>query len=286
MSNKRKWEGFKQKVAKKRVGKSESSTLPTEYMTVQRLSSTVEGKCQKYSRIGPLTMVPLTTHPATLNSIKSDGQKHFRTSAACDVLAGERGPSYTDVNQIKNWKVVHIRYMLIFFKWAIASSFRTEEPFCFSQHSLLKFLDRGVAQINFAKLNIDLIENIICICVRFLDASHCHSVQVLDESHVQGEPSQSTMSEDLIRCTGISGVTNSKVPASVPLSQMLNIGKFIKPKKEIMTLQLEQFEIKKKNVEGPHGSQDVCSHRNLPVVDLEMHLKLTQFQEFDLENMY
>ena len=109
----------------------------------------------------------------------------------------------------------------------------------------------GGAQINFAKLNIDLIENIICICVRFLDASHCHSVQVLDESHVQGEPSQSTMSEDFIRCTGISGVANSKVPASVPLSQMLNIGKFIKPKKEIMTLQLEQFEIKEKMWKDP-----------------------------------
>ncbi|CAB3986650.1 Hypothetical predicted protein, partial [Paramuricea clavata] len=27
----------------------------------------------------------------------------------CDVLAGERGPSYTNVNQIKNWKLIHIR---------------------------------------------------------------------------------------------------------------------------------------------------------------------------------
>ena len=81
MSNKRKWEGFKQKVAKKRVGKNhESSTLPadTEYLTVQRLSSTVEGKCQKYARIGPLTMVPLTKQPATLDSLKSDCQKHLK----------------------------------------------------------------------------------------------------------------------------------------------------------------------------------------------------------------
>jgi hypothetical protein len=115
MSNKRKWEGFKQKVAKKRVGKNhESSTLPAyiEYLTVQRLSSTVEGKRQKYARIGPLTMVPLTKQPATLDSLKSYCQKHFKTSAACDVLAGERRPSFTDISQIKNWKVVHIRSVL------------------------------------------------------------------------------------------------------------------------------------------------------------------------------
>ena len=51
------------------------------------------------------------------------------------------------------------------------------------------------------------------------------TVQVFDGSHVQVEQRQSTVSEDLIRCTGISDVTDSKVPASVPLSQMLNIGK-------------------------------------------------------------
>ena len=89
-------------------------------MTVQQLSSTVEGKCQKYSRIGPLTMVPITKHPVTLDSIKSDCQKHFWASAACDVLAGERGPSCTFVSQIKNWKVVHIRYVIVYFKRAVA----------------------------------------------------------------------------------------------------------------------------------------------------------------------
>lgn len=29
----------------------------------------------------------------------------------CDVLAGERGPSYTDVSQIKNWKMIHVRFI-------------------------------------------------------------------------------------------------------------------------------------------------------------------------------
>ena len=55
----------------------------------------------------------------------------------------------------------------------------------------------------------------------------------------------------MIRCTGISGVTDSKVPASVPLSQMLNIGKLIKPKEETITLLLKQFEIKEKMWKDP-----------------------------------
>ena len=39
--------------------------------------------------LGPLTIVPLTKQPATLDSLKSDCQKHFRTSAACYVLQGQ-----------------------------------------------------------------------------------------------------------------------------------------------------------------------------------------------------
>mgnify|MGYP002804620250 CR=1 FL=1 len=55
------------------------------------------------------------------------------------------------------------------------------------------------------------------------------------------------MSEEFTRCTGISGVTNSKVPCC----QMLNIGKLIKPEKEITTLELEQFEVKEKMWKDP-----------------------------------
>ena len=70
MSAKRKkeWANFKEQTSKKRMGKREDG-MPTDYITVQRLSSSVEGKCQKYSRIGPLTIVPLEKEP-TLENIK------------------------------------------------------------------------------------------------------------------------------------------------------------------------------------------------------------------------
>jgi len=81
-------------------------------LTVQRLPENVEGKCQKYSRIGPLTLVPFQQDlELTLENMKAACKTHFCTDLECDVLAGERGPSYTDVSQIKNWKVLLLRFV-------------------------------------------------------------------------------------------------------------------------------------------------------------------------------
>ena len=107
-----KWEDFKQKASNKRCKKDECTTEnQRDYITVQHLSSTVEGKWQKYTRIGPLTIVPLGVE-ATLDNIKKACVKHFNmTDMDCDILAGERGPSYTDISQISNWKVLHVRFL-------------------------------------------------------------------------------------------------------------------------------------------------------------------------------
>ena len=83
-----------------------------EYVTVQRLSATVEGKCQKYSHIGPLTMVPFGEE-LTFDNIKTACIKHFKIPSymECDILAGKRGHSFNEIGQIKNWKVVYVRFM-------------------------------------------------------------------------------------------------------------------------------------------------------------------------------
>ena len=70
----------------------------------------MEGKCQKYSRIRPFTLVPLDQEPS-LENIKKACQLHFNTDLECDVLAGEPGSSFTDEKQIQNWKVLHIRFL-------------------------------------------------------------------------------------------------------------------------------------------------------------------------------
>ena len=86
---KREWEDYKEKISKKRTGKKKDEAGPSglcESITVQRLSANVEGKCQKHSRIGALTLVPLEEE-ATLPNIKAAYKAHFETNLECDVLS-------------------------------------------------------------------------------------------------------------------------------------------------------------------------------------------------------
>ena len=59
-------------------------------ITVQRLSANVEGKCQTYSRIGALTLVPLEEE-VTLPNIKAACKAHFKTNLERDVLLVNEG---------------------------------------------------------------------------------------------------------------------------------------------------------------------------------------------------
>ena len=49
----------------------------------------------------------------TLNSIKESCKEYFKIPdrMECDLLAGERGPSFTDVTQISSFKLLHVRFM-------------------------------------------------------------------------------------------------------------------------------------------------------------------------------
>ena len=73
-----KWDEYKEKMSNKRTGKHDGGSCSgkVDYITVQRLSSTVEGKCQRYSRIGALAIVPLGCEP-TLSNIKTACTNHF-----------------------------------------------------------------------------------------------------------------------------------------------------------------------------------------------------------------
>ena len=72
---------------------------------------TIKDKCQKYNRIGPLTLVLFAKEPIS-NKITDTWKSHFGTNCECDVLEGEHGHSYTNESQIKNWsKVIHIRFL-------------------------------------------------------------------------------------------------------------------------------------------------------------------------------
>ncbi|KAJ7373291.1 hypothetical protein OS493_012882 [Desmophyllum pertusum] len=97
-------DNYKERVVKERAeGRREGSS--TEWFDWHH-----KGKCQKYSRIGSLTFVPLEKE-ATLENMKAACKAHFGTDLDCDLIDGECSPSYTDVNQIQNWKVLHVRFV-------------------------------------------------------------------------------------------------------------------------------------------------------------------------------
>jgi hypothetical protein len=138
----------------------------------------------------------------------------------CDILAGERGPSYTDVSQIKDWKVLHVR-----------------------------FIERHSDEI----VNVD---------------NECESSEsVLPSAHFA-----SAMSMQSVASHKPEGLVKSRMPASVPLSAMINLGKLIppKPSKDLVTLQVEEFSIDKKTWLDPFEVRLAISKENLEVGDLEM----------------
>ena len=109
-NNKNSFNKFLGDVKQKRLGES-SGVL--DFLTVQQLSKEVEGKVQKYNRIGPLMMVKFGRE-LTLNNIKNACEEHFtpnNTNKKCDILAGERGPSFTEMSQIKKFDPLHIRFI-------------------------------------------------------------------------------------------------------------------------------------------------------------------------------
>ena len=53
--------------------------LQSDELTVQRLSSSVEGKAQKYSRIGPREFIPYKNSDITIDGIKQACLIHFQT---------------------------------------------------------------------------------------------------------------------------------------------------------------------------------------------------------------
>jgi hypothetical protein len=98
---------FKERISKKRRKEDTTSKSDIDYITVQRLSSHVEGRYQKYARIGPLASIPVGREP-TIQNIKEACMRYFNVEdgSHCDILAGERGPSWTETSQINNWKVL------------------------------------------------------------------------------------------------------------------------------------------------------------------------------------
>ncbi|CAB4017941.1 Hypothetical predicted protein [Paramuricea clavata] len=95
--------------------KKEKCVLNSGELVVQRLSSSVSGKAQKYSTVGSREFVSFPYEEMTINNIKSACEKHFssvtQSGLVCDVVAGDQGPSCRTLEQLPNTKVIHVRFI-------------------------------------------------------------------------------------------------------------------------------------------------------------------------------
>ena len=113
------WKKLREKCKGKRTKTSwyEAPRRPKgEEVIVQRVSSQVTGKAQKYSRVGPREFVPFPNdREFTIEAIKDACEIHFKPQIGkgyvCDVLAGQQGPSCVSIGQLPDLKVIHVRFI-------------------------------------------------------------------------------------------------------------------------------------------------------------------------------
>ena len=112
---KEKWEDFEARVGIKRSGEGKKEThkaAPNDIL-VQRMSSTASGRLKKFEPLDTRDFVPFGDYDdLTIENIKEACEKYYRApEGSCDILASDRGPSCTKLEQIKGKKVYFIRFL-------------------------------------------------------------------------------------------------------------------------------------------------------------------------------
>ena len=130
------WRKFAAKQKAKRKGKQGNEADGVEEIVVQRMSTDVCGKQQKYARIGAQEYVPFEHEEFTIDNIKDACLKHFReqieSGLICDVLAGERGPCYSGVTGLHSFTYIiniWVAYSHILFFFLIKFCFNKQHVF-------------------------------------------------------------------------------------------------------------------------------------------------------------
>ena len=88
------------------MGKNCQNLLNTGELAVQGYSEEIAGEVQRYARMSATQFVPYSYGELTIESIKEACIRHFTRhcstwqNVACDVLAGDQGPSCVFMSQI------------------------------------------------------------------------------------------------------------------------------------------------------------------------------------------
>ena len=112
------WKYFQEEMKKKKIGRNKPSNeaaqavgrncqniLNTGELVVQRYNEEVTGKVKKYAKMGARQFVPYSYGELTIENVKAcirhfTRQFQLGTNVACDVLAGDQGPSCVSMSQI------------------------------------------------------------------------------------------------------------------------------------------------------------------------------------------
>ena len=115
--NKETWEDFEKRVGLKRTGgqnrtEKSNAKVPNDIL-VQRMSSAASGRLKKYEPLDTRDFVPFSEYDELSTENIKEACEHFYNAPAgsCDILASDRGPSCTKIDQIKGKKVYFIRFL-------------------------------------------------------------------------------------------------------------------------------------------------------------------------------
>lgn len=100
------------KRSRKENAKARGVKVPVNIL-VQRMSSTLSGRLKKYDPLDTRDFVPFGEYEElSLENIKEACERYYNSPEnSCDVLASERGPSCTKMEQVKGKKVYYIRFV-------------------------------------------------------------------------------------------------------------------------------------------------------------------------------
>ena len=106
------------RVGMKRSGAGEgkkgasAKAVPNDIL-VQRMSSTASGRLKKFEPLDTRDFFPFGDYDdLTIANIKEACEKCYQApEGSCDILASDRGPSCTKLEQIKGKKVYYIRFL-------------------------------------------------------------------------------------------------------------------------------------------------------------------------------
>ena len=88
-------------------GKKETHKAAPNDILVQRMSSTASGRLKKFEPLNTRDFVPFGEYDdLTIENIKEACKKYYQApGGSCDILASDRGPSCTKLEQVKGKKV-------------------------------------------------------------------------------------------------------------------------------------------------------------------------------------